>query len=77
MVNATWRDNQAEESERAGRIAPCLLNIPDAAMYMGCTVWFVRTLIWSRRIQYLKLGKRFLLDHSDLDRLIDSQKSAR
>jgi len=76
MVNAKRRDTQATESKHTGSATPRLLNIPDAATYMGCTVWFVRTLIWSRQVQHLRLGKRFLLDRSDLDRFIDSQKDS-
>jgi excisionase family DNA binding protein len=53
---------------------PRLLRIKQAATYLGGTEWFVRTLIWGREIPFLKLGKRLLLDRSDLDRYIDSQK---
>jgi excisionase family DNA binding protein len=74
MVNAKRRDIQAAESELVGNAMPRLLNIPDAAKYMGCTVWFVRTLIWSRQVPFIKFGKRFLFDRHDLDRFIDSQK---
>jgi excisionase family DNA binding protein len=74
MVNAKCRDTQAAESEQAGRTLSRLLNIPDTAKYMGCTVWFVRTLIWSRQVPFVKFGKRFLFDRHDLDRFIDSQK---
>jgi len=37
-------------------------------------VWFVRTLIWEGRIPFLKLGKRLLLDRSDLDAFVGAQK---
>ena len=75
MVNSKGRHIQAAESEHGGNTTARLLNIPDAAKYMGCTVWFVRTLIWGRQVQYLRFGKRYLLDRSDLDAYIDSQKN--
>jgi len=77
MVNAKRCDIQAAESEQGGNTTPRLLNIPDAAKYMGCTVWFVRTLIWGRQVPHVRFGKRFLLDRSDLDTFIDSQKNVR
>lgn len=77
MLDHGHRARQAITPQPQEGTAPRLLSIPDAARYMGCTVWFVRTLIWSRQVQYLKLGKRFLLDRTDLDRFIDSQKSVR
>ncbi len=55
-------------------VAPRLLRIAEAATYIGATTWYVRTLIWGREIPFLKLGKRFLLDRSDLDHFVDSQK---
>jgi excisionase family DNA binding protein len=51
------------------------LSLPDAAKYMGCTVWFVKILIWSRQVPVVKSGKRFLFDRRDLDGFIDSQKN--
>jgi len=75
MVKAKRRVNQAAESEQVWNTTPRLLNIPDTAKYMGCTVWFVRTLIWGRQVPHLRFGRRFLLDRSNLDTFIDSQKN--
>ncbi len=55
---------------------PRLLNVRSAAAYLGATVWFVRSLVWSRSIPYLVLGKRILFDKKDLDEYIDRQKEA-
>jgi excisionase family DNA binding protein len=77
MANANRRDTQAAETRLATNTTPRLVSIPDAAKYMGCTVWFMRTLIWSRQVPFVKFGKRFLFDLSDLDAFIDSQKIAR
>jgi excisionase family DNA binding protein len=53
---------------------PRLLPVKQAAEYLGCTVWAVRSLIWNREIPFLRLGKRLLLDKADLDRLIEARK---
>jgi len=65
---------QAAKSQPPDGIPPRLLNIADAAKYMSCSVWFVRTIIWGGRIPFVKFGKRYQLDRSDLDKFIDSEK---
>jgi excisionase family DNA binding protein len=53
---------------------PPLLTVKGAAVYLNCTVWCIRSLIWSRRIPYLKLGKRFLIDRRDLYSFVEQEK---
>jgi excisionase family DNA binding protein len=53
-----------------------MMNVKQAAAYLNTTVWFVRTLIWNRRIPFVKFGNRLLLDKKDLDAFIDRQKVA-
>ena len=57
----------------ASNIHSRLLRIQDAADYLNATEWFVRTLVWSG-FPHLRLGKRILIDRSDLDAFIDRQK---
>lgn len=57
-------------------IEPRMLNLKQAAAYLGATVWFVRTLIWNRRIPFVKFGNKLLLDKKDLDAFVDAQKVA-
>jgi excisionase family DNA binding protein len=54
--------------------APRLLRVADSARYLGCTVWFLRSLAWARKIPFVRLGKRLLFDKKDLDNYADSQK---
>jgi excisionase family DNA binding protein len=54
--------------------SPRLLGISAAAKYLGATPWFVRSLIWERRIAFCRFGKRLLLDKSDLDSFVAAQK---
>jgi excisionase family DNA binding protein len=51
-----------------------MLNIKQAAAYMGASVWFVRSIIWNRQIPFAKFGNRLVLDKKDLDAYIDAQK---
>jgi excisionase family DNA binding protein len=51
-----------------------LLTLPEAAHYLGCTLWSVRELIWKGRLPYTRFGKRFQVDRRDLDELVDREK---
>lgn len=52
-----------------------LLTIQAAAHYLSTTAWAIRSLIWSREVPFLRLGKRFLLDVRDLDAYVDRSKA--
>jgi excisionase family DNA binding protein len=55
--------------------SPRMLTVPQAAAYLSCPIWTVRTLIWSREIPVIKPGKSYLIDRQDLDRWIDRTKA--
>ncbi len=55
--------------------APRLIDIKAAALYLSCTIWAVRNLVWSRRVASLKIGHKVLFDRKDLDSFIESQKT--
>ena len=57
-------------------VEPRLLNIKAAALYLSTTIWYMRTLIWERKIPFLKLGNAYGFDKRDLDAFITSQKTA-
>lgn len=38
-----------------------LVDIPTAAKMLSTTTWQVRTLHWSRRLRFVKLGKKFVV----------------
>lgn len=58
----------------ANQLPPRLLNVRAAAAYLSTTVWFVRNLIWSREVPFLKFGHRYLFDKADLDAYVDRQR---
>lgn len=47
--------------------------LKDASAYSGMALWHLRTLVWTKKIGHAKLGKRVLVEKSDLDRYIDSK----
>jgi hypothetical protein len=51
-----------------------LWDIPTAAKRMSTTVWAIRSLIWSKQIKPIKIGKRFLIDPADLRAFVQRQK---
>jgi excisionase family DNA binding protein len=58
------------------QVEPRLYDLDAAAEYLCTTVWFLRQQIWNRRIPFLKLGKKYVFDKTDLDVFVDGQKVA-
>jgi len=50
------------------------LSLQQAADYLNCRLRTVRGLIWSGELPRAKVGKRFLVDVLDLDKLVVSKK---
>ena len=61
-------------SAPAIEIQPKLINIKDAAAYIGATVWFIRTIVLENRIPFVRFGHRLLFDPADLDKFIEQEK---
>ncbi len=70
MKKATKGDAVKEDAPASARY----LKIKDAAAYIGATVWCVRQLIWDRKIPFVRLGNRYVIDRLDLDNFMQSQK---
>jgi excisionase family DNA binding protein len=51
-----------------------LYSIPEAATYLGRSIWSVRELIWNGNLPCVKVGRRVHLDIIDLDQWIDKNK---
>lgn len=56
-------------------VRPRLLNVSEAAAYLGTTVSVMRSLVWSRELPKLILGQRLLFDREDLDAFVVKKKS--
>jgi len=58
----------------APAVTPRMLTVQDAAKYLGCTIWFVRSLVWDQKVRSLTFGKRIVFDRADLDLFVEQQK---
>jgi excisionase family DNA binding protein len=56
---------------------PALLTVHDAAKFLGCTTHAIRRLIKDSKLPFVHLGKRFLLDPTDLLKLVREGKQMR
>jgi excisionase family DNA binding protein len=51
-----------------------LLNVKDAARYLGTTPASLYTKIWRRELPYIKLGRSVRFDIADLNSLIEGSR---
>jgi excisionase family DNA binding protein len=56
--------------------SPRLLTIKAAAAYLSVAVWAIRTLIWEKELQAIKIGRRFVIPREALDAYIDRKLAA-
>jgi excisionase family DNA binding protein len=54
-----------------------LLDVSEAAHYLGVTPRFIRRLVAERRIAFIKLGRHLRFDATDLDEFVESGRVAR
>ncbi len=52
---------------------PLLLDIHGAARALSATPWAVRSLLWDKKIPFVKIGRRFLVRPTDLTAYIEKQ----
>jgi len=51
-----------------------LVNVEDAAKYLGVQKSTIYSWAWRRKIPSVKMGRRLLFDQEDLDRIIETGK---
>ncbi len=51
-----------------------LFSIREAAMYLGCSTWSVRRLIWAGHLPKVTARRRVHVDVRDMDEFIDRHK---
>jgi excisionase family DNA binding protein len=51
------------------------VDIPSAAKLMNVGPWAIRNLLWGRKIPFVKIGKKHLIDPADLRVFIDQTKA--
>jgi excisionase family DNA binding protein len=52
-----------------------LFSVPEAAQYLGRTVWGIREMIYAGKIPCIKDGRRKLLDINDMDAWIEANRT--
>jgi len=52
-----------------------LYTIPEAAEYLGHTVWGIRSLVWGKKLPVVKHGRKQFLDLHDMDQWIEKNKN--
>ncbi len=51
-----------------------LLTLKEAGIYLGRSVYSMRTLVWKGAVPVVQDGRKYWLDISDLDQYIESNK---
>ena len=56
-------------------VEPLLLDCQGAARMLSSTTWTVRNLLWAKKIPFVKIGRRFLIDPADIRAFIAREKA--
>jgi len=51
-----------------------VLDVKGAAAYLNMSQWFVRSLVYARKISFIKLGKVYQFDPADLDQYLTEHR---
>ncbi|HUV51321.1 MAG TPA: helix-turn-helix domain-containing protein [Anaerolineae bacterium] len=57
------------------KISKRLYSIPEAAIYLGRSVWGIREMVWANKLPCIKDGRRVLLDIQDMNKWIEQNKT--
>jgi excisionase family DNA binding protein len=68
------RSEMGKAVQDARGVQPTLLNVKDAAVYLGRTEQAVQHLIFQRDLPVVRIGRRVHLDRRDLDSWIEKHK---
>jgi excisionase family DNA binding protein len=65
---------EVAEIAPATSVAPRMLSVREAAVYLGATIWHVRSLVWAKKLTALHMGHRQVFDRADLDAFVERLK---
>ena len=51
-----------------------LYSIPEAAAYLGRSVWSMREMVWAGKLPAIRDGRRIFVDLEDMNRWIERNK---
>jgi excisionase family DNA binding protein len=74
QVMARVKTSVSHLLESAPRIQPALLNVKEAAIYLGRTEQSIQHLIFERDLPVVRVGRRVHLDRKDLEAWIEKNK---
>jgi excisionase family DNA binding protein len=69
-----WGGALAGEREAKGREGVRLLDVREAARFLGTTPASMYSMVWRREVPFVKLGRSLRIDVKDLDELIEASK---
>ena len=73
--NSTKKEIQMDPSDRAQNIQmKRLFTIKELITEFGGTDWFWRSQIWDRRIPYVQVRRKILIDRHDIEQFITKHK---
>lgn len=52
-----------------------LFTYAQAASYLNVSPWTIRGLVWDGAVPFVRLGRRHMIDKTDLDKAIDAMKT--
>jgi hypothetical protein len=55
---------------------PLLVDIKGAARLLSVGPWAVRSLLWGRKLKFIQIGNKFLIDPKDIAVFISENKRA-
>jgi excisionase family DNA binding protein len=74
VVARVKADIAAHMTQVVGRVQPALLNVKEAAIYLGRSEQAIQHLIFQKDLPVVRAGRRVHLDRKDLDAWIEKNK---
>jgi len=73
-INSTKNQGVKRAQGICNPLSKRLYTLPEAAKYLGRTLWSMRELVWAGKIPIVKDGKRIFIDFNDLESYISKNK---
>ena len=68
--------NNVQAADSVPQPAPLLVDIKGAAHLLSVGPWAIRELLWGRKLKFIRIGKKFLIDPQDIRTFITENKRA-
>ena len=76
FINEDRELKQTKKTQRISHPLPKrLYSLPEAAYYLGRTLWSMRELVWKGSIPIVREGKRIFVDIQDLESYVTVHKT--